>query len=97
MLYYCVKEEYYEKNNSPKNKTKGFRILFYDFHNEDSPKHKFLNEYIKTNANKKIKITDNEKNDLEHFLGISIESGNKGKYNISEIRYLYLYKYTKLM
>ena len=72
-------------------------ICIYDCDNEDSPKHKYLNEYIENNAKKKIKITNSEKNDLEHFLGISIKDGNKGKYDISELRYLYLNKDEKLM
>lgn len=72
-------------------------LCIYDCDNEDSSKHKFLNEYIETNANKKIKITANGKNDLEHFLGIEINDGDKGKYDISEIRYLYLNDNEKLM
>ena len=36
-------------------------------------------------------------NDLEHFLGIGIDASNKGKYDISEIRYLYLNEDEKLM
>lgn len=72
-------------------------LCIYDCDNEDSPKHKYLNEYIENNAIKKIKITANEKNDLEHFLGIGTKDGNKGKYDISEIRYLYLNDDEKLM
>ena len=36
-------------------------ICIYDCDNEDSPKHKYLNEYIENNAKKKIKITNSEK------------------------------------
>ena len=72
-------------------------LCIYDCDNEDSPKHKYLNEYIENNAIKKIKIIASEKNDLEHFLGIGIKDGNKGKYDISEIRYLYLNDDEKLI
>ena len=44
-----------------------------------------------------IKITANGKNDLEHFLGIEFNDGDKGKYDISEIRYLYLNNNETLM
>ena len=46
---------------------------------------------------RKLKLLIVKKNDLEHFLGISIKDGNKGKYDISELRYLYLNKDEKLM
>ena len=72
-------------------------LCIYDCDNEDSPKHKYLNEYIENNAIKKIKIIASEKNDLEHFLEIEIKDGNKGKYDISEIRYLYLNDDEKLI
>lgn len=72
-------------------------ICIYDCDDENNPKHKYLNEFIKNNSNHKIEIVSNEKNDLEHFLGIEIEAGDKGKYDISEIRNLYLNKDKKLM
>lgn len=72
-------------------------LCIYDCDKEDDQKHKFLNEYIENHANEKIKITANEKNDLEHFLGIEFNDGDKGKYDISEIRYLYLNNNETLM
>lgn len=72
-------------------------LCIYDCDKEDDQKHKFLNEYIENHANKKIKITANGKNDLEHFLGIEFNDGDKGKYDISEIRYLYLNNNETLM
>ena len=72
-------------------------LCIYDCDDESNLKHKYLNGYIESNANKKIKISAEEKNDLEHFLGINFKNGDKGKYNISEIRYLYLNNDEKLM
>lgn len=72
-------------------------LCIYDCDIEDNPKHQFLNNYIENNAIKKIRISANEKNDLEHLLGICIKDRDKGKYDISEIRYLYLNEDKELM
>lgn len=75
-------------------------LCIFDQDNEDSPKHAELNKYIRNEAKDTIEFVKsgkgNKDNNIESFLNISLENGDKAKYDISEIRYLYLNKDEKL-
>lgn len=74
-------------------------ICMYDKDNEDNYIQKELNNYIKTEANDYIELTGEtqKSNNMEGYLGIYIKERDKGKYNITELRYMYINREIKLI
>ena len=69
-------------------------ICIFDQDNEDSIKHKTINDTIKKETTDYIEISVSGKghknNKIENYLNINMADGDKGKYIITELRKLYI-------